>query len=352
MRHFLVLASFVMMGGCALSPPEQQTIWLVGEKRYISESDALERMAAAPLLLLGESHDNQEHHRLQAHVVKKLADRGQTRALAFEMIERDRQPVIDAHLAKQIVIPSCVNRDRLTQASGAGRVPPERLAPAPMGAREPCSRPSGDESKVPPLGITAESLGQALDWDKSGWPDFALYAPVFQAGLDGGWPIRAANLPKSLYKAVGKAGGLDAPQEARLGLDRPLPPEIAAGLRQNLIDSHCGLLPETALPAMMRLQTAWDGAMALTMTESLQKDGVVLIAGSEHARLDRAVPLHLARLLPEVKRLAVAFKEQTDPPTPPESEDWPFDLIWFTPPTPTVDHCAQLKERMKKKKGG
>ncbi|CAA6605514.1 Uncharacterized iron-regulated protein [Rhodospirillaceae bacterium LM-1] len=302
MRHIILLASFFLMGGCALSPPEQQTIWMPAEKRYISESEALERMAGAPLLLLGESHDNQEHHRLQAHVVKKLAARGQTRSLAFEMIERDRQQIIDGHLAK----------------------------------------PS----------VTAETLGQALDWDKSGWPYFALYAPVFQAGLDGGWPIRAANLPKSLYKAVGKAGGLDAPQEARLGLDRPLPPEIAAGLRQNLIDSHCGLLPETALPAMMRLQTAWDGAMALTMTESPQKDGVVLIAGSEHARLDRAVPLHLARLLPEVKRLAVAFKEQTDPPTPPEGEDLPFDLIWFTPPTPTVDHCAQLKERMKKKKGG
>lgn len=298
-RTIFALAGLLAVSGCAVALDPERTIWSPAEMRHLSESEALERVASTPFLLLGESHDNADHHRLQTRVIRELAARGQKRALAFEMIEADRQPAIDAYLK---------------------------------------SHP-----------VSADALGEAVDWARRGWPDYDLYKPVFQAGLDGGWPIVGANLPKSLSKPAGQPGGLAANEEKRLGLDKPLPDPVRNELRQNLIDGHCGLLPEVALPAMMRLQIAWDGQMANRMIETATRDGAVLIAGAEHVRKDRAVPLHLARLKPGVPTLSVAFREQTDPPSPPETENWPYDLVWFTPPKPAVDHCKGLRERMERK---
>lgn len=299
-RTIFALACLLAVSGCAGALDPDRTIWSPVEKRYLSESEALERMAKARFLLLGESHDNADHHRLQARMVREMAARGQKRALAFEMIEADRQPNVDAYLK--------------THAA------------------------------------SADGLGEAVDWARRGWPDYDLYKPIFQAGLNAGWSIVGANLPRSLSKPAGQPGGLGASEEKRLGLDKPLPDSVRTDLRQSLIDGHCGLLPEAALPAMMRLQIAWDGQMASRMVETAAQDGAVLIAGAEHVRKDRAVPSHLQRLSAGTTSLAVAFREQADPPSPPEAEDWPYDLVWLTPPKPAVDHCKGLRERMERKK--
>ncbi|TAN44966.1 MAG: hypothetical protein EPN26_16450 [Rhodospirillales bacterium] len=298
-RNIFLFLPILAVTACVLQPPPSDLVWVPGEKRYISQSEALERLAKAPVVLLGESHDNAGHHRLQAFVVAELAARGQKRALAIEMIDRDRQGKVEDI---------------------------QSLRPA-----------------------KADGFRTSLDWDKSGWPDFAIYAPVFQAGLDAGWPIRAANLPKSLMKGAGKPGGLEAAEETLLGLHLSLPPGASEDLKQELIDGHCGLLPESSLPAMMRIQIARDGAMAQTLLENPPKDGAVLIAGAGHVRTDRAVPFHIASLRPGLKVMSLAFREQTVPPSPPESESWPYDLVWFTPAQPEVDHCAGLKKTLEKK---
>lgn len=297
----LAVAAILALAGCTDIAATNDQIWSVAEKRYISESETLALMADAPLLLLGESHDNLDHHRLQALVVTELAKRGQRRTLAFEMIGEDRQEDIDRHLS-----------------------------------RHPKS---------------AEGLGQALDWEKRGWPDFALYAPIFQAGLDAGWPIAPANLSKADSAKITKPDLLDSAARQRLGLDDPLPPEMAKGLREDLIDNHCGLLPESALPGMIRMQTAWDRKMASALIEGQRRNpnGSVLIAGAEHARKDRAVPYQLSRMSPTGKVLAVAFKERPASKEEAERADWPYDIVWFTKSVPEVDHCAQLRERFGKR---
>jgi uncharacterized iron-regulated protein len=176
-----------------------------------------------------------------------------------------------------------------------------------------------------------------------------MYAPVFQAGLDGGWPVVGANLPRSQARQAGSPEGLGREAETRLGLDKPLGEAVMSELKRNLIEAHCGLLPESAIAPMTRLQMAWDGQMAASLVESATRNGAVLIAGAEHVRTDRAVPWRLAHLSPGKAALAVAFKEQTDPPTSPEYETWPYDLVWFTPHRDQPDHCLELKERLQKK---
>lgn len=296
-------AAILSLSGCAGSGMTGGQIWATAEKRYLSESEAMARMAASDILLLGESHDNPDHHRLQAWAIRELTRLGQIRTLAFEMIGDDRQADVDGYLKRQ----------------------PK----------------------------SADGLGAALDWEKRGWPDFALYAPVFQAGMDAGWPIAAANLSKPDSTKIAKQDQLDAPERVRLGLDAPLPPELAVGLRADLIENHCGLLPESALPGMVRMQTAWDRKMASALIDGVKKsrNGSVLIAGAEHVRKDRAVPYQLSKLAPGLKVLAVAFKERPATMAEAERADLPYDLVWFTDAVPAVDHCAQLREHFGKKNG-
>lgn len=53
----------------------------------------------APFMLLSEKHDNADHHRLQAHVLRTMVAAGRRPMLVFEMIDIDLQPAIDAYLA-------------------------------------------------------------------------------------------------------------------------------------------------------------------------------------------------------------------------------------------------------------
>lgn len=300
-RTIFTFVVLFCLSSCSSVDLTHRQIWMPSERRFISQAEALDMMAGSHILLLGESHDNPEHHRLQTLAVSELAKRSQVRTLAFEMIEEDRQKNVDSYLD---------------------------------------ANPK-----------SAQGLGAALEWEKRGWPDFAMYAPVFQAGLDGGWRIAAANLARADARKVAKPDALDEKEKARLGATVALLPQQMEALRLEMIDNHCGMLPESALPGMIRLQIAWDGKMARSLVEGAEKtNGLsVLIAGAEHVRKDRAVPLHLAKLAPKAKVVSVAFKEQTDPPSPPESVDWPYDIVWFTSARPAQDHCAELRERFGKK---
>jgi uncharacterized iron-regulated protein len=97
-------------------------------------------------------------------------------------------------------------------------------------------------------------------------------------------------------------------------------------------------------------QYARDAKMARVMADQWQqsggKFGVILIAGAGHARADRGVPLHLARMAPRAKVLSLAFVEANDAPAA-ESDlaTLPYDLVWFTARVDDVDHCAELKAR-------
>jgi uncharacterized iron-regulated protein len=88
--------------------------------------------------------------------------------------------------------------------------------------------------------------------------------------------------------------------------------------------------------------------MADQWQESDGKSGVVLIAGAGHARTDRGVPLHLARMAPDAKILSLAFVEADDESTEADVAALPFDVVWFTARVENVDHCAALKRSLRK----
>ena len=223
----IALAALV---GCAhrADAPLVGRIWDARAERLVAPADVY-RAAHAPYVILGETHDNPEHHRLQLALLEALAARGERRILAMEQFDGEYQAAMDA-----------------ARAAGAD----------------------------------AEKLADAGHFDRRGW-NWPLYRPLVQFALEHGWPIVAANLSRADARSI-----VADPARARLP---PAPPDVQAALERDIIDGHCGKAPEAKLLAgMVQAQRARDAQMA-----SVLKPGSVLIAGAGHARRDRGVPLYL-----------------------------------------------------------
>jgi uncharacterized iron-regulated protein len=185
-------------------------IWSPREGRFVDEATVAAAVRSADWVFLGEVHDNPDHHLLQARLVRAVIAGGKRPALAFEMLDVDRQKAVDASLA---------------------------AAP-----------------KDP------DALGKAVGWDQSGWPEFRFYRPIFAAGLEAGLPIVAANLSRAQLKEVRKKGreALDEGVRVRLARDEPLPDRTLKSLRAEMAESHCGSLPEAMVDPLVLAQRARD----------------------------------------------------------------------------------------------
>jgi uncharacterized iron-regulated protein len=122
------------------------------------------------------------------------------------------------------------------------------------------------------------------------------------------------------------------------GLDTTVPAEALQQQRENIRTGHCGLLPESQIVPMTRIQLARDRAMALTARESLRPgQTVLLVAGHQHVRRDIGVPQHLPPGQPLRVVVAMAGAEA--------SADAAADRIWRTAAIAPVDHCAELRRQ-------
>ena len=202
------------------------------------------------------------------------------------------------------------------------------------------------------------TLGAALDWEKRGWPDWALYRPIVEAALAARGEIKAANLPQDLTRRIAK-GEQGAEVDGRFGLDQPLSPADDKALSAEIREGHCNLLPEKAVAPMVRVQRARDAAMAEVLADQASRPEAgpaILIAGAIHARTDRGVPAHLRAMVPGIPMLTIGFVEVEATKTTPAAygasygaKTPPFDLIWFTAGAAREDQCAMMEKHMKKK---
>lgn len=262
-------------------------------------------LKAADVSVLGEVHDNVEHHIAQAWLVAETAPAG----LAFEMIPRAMEDML-ARL----------------RAEGA------------------------------PLAV----IGAALEWEARGWPDWGLYAPILDAAPDaaitGGELGRAAS-GHAMQQGAAAAARRDIGAAARLyRLDRPFDAETQAAAVAQQVAAHCDAIPEHVAERMVEAQRLRDAAFAdaALRARALGDDGpVALIAGSGHARLDRGAPLFLNTARPDLVVVSLAMVEARD-----GAEDWRayaqgpdapapvFDYLWFTAPAAREDPCeAFLRSR-------
>jgi uncharacterized iron-regulated protein len=232
----------------------------------------------ADIIVLGEVHDNAEHHRMQAKFVREL----RPAAVAFEMLTPEQAAIANS-----------------LQDRGA-------------------------------------ALGNALAWEQSGWPDWSLYQPVFEALGDA--RIYGMAVPGALVSRAVTEGAAAVFEEgaADFGLTTPLP-DTQQRAREALQQAvHCNMLPPSMLPGMVEAQRLRDAAFARTALRALEETGgpVVVITGTGHARVDWGVPSIIARAAPEVVVSSVGQLEETPGGTP------PYDSWLVAKPAPREDPCA------------
>ena len=202
---------------------------------------------------------------------------------------------------------------------------------------------SGRQAKVLPgvTGADADAMARALEWEASGWPDFSMYYPIFQAS--GQAEHLAGAVPREELKSAITMGAAAVLKKNFPGIDaaRALP-ELAADALENLkaeqAEAHCNALPTEMLGGMVEAQRLRDAWMAGEALAALDRDQgpVVIITGTGHARTDTAIPAILANLRPEVTVWSLGQVE-SDP-----GADAPFDAVRVTDPAPRDDPCAQF----------
>lgn len=282
-------------------------IWDVEAGRFIDDEMLVARLTRTQFILLGEKHNNPDHHRLQAWLLSALIAADRRPAVGFEMFNTDQQEAIDRHL-----------RTMPTDAAG---------------------------------------LADAVGWDQTGWPKWSLYQPIAEVALTARLPIIATNLPPKTGEALRRKGlgGVDPGLVARLDLHRPLPSATHAAMAAEIHESHCGYASDAMTDAMITVQRARDAQMADRLAAAGQQDGAVLIAGVGHVRTDWGVPVSLASRLPGTTVASLAFLEvaaNESEPTAYASRfgdgPLPVDYIWFTARLDDVDPCEKFSKQLKK----
>lgn len=286
------LALLVLLSACQAPLPElpawqgsvgleQAELGQIVELRsgaVLTPAQLVERLAKAPRVLVGERHDNPDQHALQLWLLRALATRRAQGSLLLEMLNPDQQARVD----------------RVHAAMAAGRSPRDPLT--------------------------------ALAWQR-GWP-WSLYGPLLQYALRQPYPVLAANLDRAeigrIYSQVPTLAGPAAAEPVREALQ--------AQIRQ----SHCNLLPESQLPAMLAVQQQRDRRMAEALLAAPEPS--LLLAGAFHVRRDLGMPLHLAELGAAPGTQVLLLAEVGEP-----VDAQVADYLWYTPAQPEQDHCAKLR---------
>lgn len=195
--------------------------------------------------------------------------------------------------------------------------------------------PRGGSTAGLPVGASEAQVRAALRWDDDAWP-WASYGPVVMAAVRAGVPVLGANLPREQMRDAMLNKALDGHL-------------MLAGWQkqqENIREGHCGVLPESQIVPMARIQLARDAAMAQTVQAALRPgQTVLLIAGNGHVDAVLGVPTHLARLAPPPGQKSVRLSPAGDAAG---DNAAPADSVWITAAPPPRDYCAGMKAQMLK----
>lgn len=281
-RAAVWVASLVLLAGCATTP--QHHGWE-------------NRLQGNNVVLLGELHDNAEHHRQRLEVLRRAFAAGWRPAIAMEQFDRERQADID--------------RARREPEAHAQRV---------------------IDAAVPPKG----RAGGNWNWD--------FYRPFVALALEYDVPLLAVNLSNTDAARIVREGlgaVFDTQMLRRLKLDQPAPAERQRAQEREIDIGHCNALPAKTLPAMALAQMARDAVMA-DLLANHQGRGVVLIAGNGHVRRDIGVPAWFDGEL-RTRTLAVGYLEQGVA----RERATVFDAVVYAPAVVRDDPCLAFRKRIK-----
>lgn len=240
--------------------------WTVLEKapfRTVPAANVLGDMAKRDVVLLGEHHDDDAHHRWQVQTLAALQLLHPNMVIGFEMFPRRVQAVLDRWVAGE---------------------------------------------------LTLKQFLEQSDWNKVWNTSPDLYVPLFEFARINRIPMLALNVDAALNRAVRDKGWDKVPEAQREGVGRAAAPSEA--YRDFLFDvyrmhaMHGGTEDKAEKPGksdagfrnFVESQTTWDRAMAEALAkrasaaQGSDKPLVVGIMGSGHIRFNYGVPYQLRDL--------------------------------------------------------
>ena len=205
----------------------------------------------------------------------------------------------------------------------------------------------------------ASDLLDTLGWKDSGWPAAEMFHPLYDGALWAKMPVLAGDPPRERIKALarGDRSGLGEAELALVKLGEALPRPFVDALNEELVASHCGVMPASAFGSMNLAQRFRDAHLARALVDAAGANGAAfLLAGNGHVRTDRAVPWYVRRMAPGLKVVSVMLLEvdagpddaASYPPRDPDGRS-AADYVLFTPRTERPDPCQQMRERFSKK---
>ena len=253
--------------------------------QQITIEEFIAKATGVDYILIGENHDAQHHHQMQARLLEALAQKGLRPAVGFEMLYSR-------------------NQNLLTDFNKR-------------------------ESKL-------NELEEVPGWSQSWSYPFAIYAPIFQVAEQFNLPVYGLNISKATLDLI-KANGFDqtrdtVPEDERPDLPAeviwPMPEQVEALTK--LREGFSGLGMTTESPAsqaapldtkksdgeskpaadqkrFLLVQSLWDTSMAESAVKAHKETGqpVVIIAGSGHVANGHGIAHRLKNLDPDKKIMLV-----------------------------------------------
>jgi uncharacterized iron-regulated protein len=217
----------------------------------------LDEVAQRDVVLLGESHEEADHHRWQLHTLAALHSRRPDMVIGFEMFPRRVQPVLDRWVAGELT----------------------------------------------PAQLLAETK-----WDEIWNVPAELYLPLFDFARLHRVPMVALNVDRKLIQAVAGKGWDAVPPAEREGLSRPAaaPKAYLAELERVYRDHR----ERTPFKNFVEAQQTWDRAMAEALARQPRSRLAVGVMGAGHLRHGYGVALQLRDL--GVRRIATLLPVAPD----------------------------------------
>jgi uncharacterized iron-regulated protein len=279
------------------SHPLVGTIYDTLTEQTLTETQLLERLKQHPIVLMGEKHDNPDHHQLEQRI-----------AAAYLTTPTDQ--MVMEMIAYPTYLGTKISNDSTTLF---------------------------DED---------QALKSLLNWDAQGWP-WGDYQAVIRA-VSGQSIIRGGNVDKTELKAMYQGG---VPNTHRFASMSDIPDSVKTRITDQIFISHCEMMPKEHLGPFVEMQLAKDASMASTLKEGakLGAERQLLIAGSFHTDKEVGVPLHLKAKGLESVTLTLIEVEEDKPKISDYLKTSGSDFLWFTPATEEVDYCAKMRSHQSSK---
>jgi uncharacterized iron-regulated protein len=301
----MLILALTGLGGCSMQRSDSGqagfytdhalagSSWDLRSGQQLSQEALAGRLGDTAYLLVGEVHDNPDHHRIQLELLRLWMERDVRPALVFEQFDRSQQSQIDKYL---------YDLNRLEEET--------------------------------------EFTARGWDWD--------AYLPLLKAARSERLSVYGGNLSREELRATRQ----EAPSDELNRLLEPcLLPAAMESLKTDIADAHCGMLDAATIDKMFAAQRLRDASLAATMLEASAP--AMLIAGNGHVRLDYGVGQVLS-LNQDQKLLSVGLVEVSPDYQTPEDYGYlfvdgvaVFDIAIFTPRVRDEDPCETFREQLK-----